>query len=259
MSHHSIIRSISKIMVILILLLNILTISGCYGKNNEYYDMEYDYYLKGSPIINIDLPDLCPIDLIATSQTNIFYKDEININIAYSTCFGSLRSNIIRTNYSYLNQKDKYFALYLCPYGDSEYQCLNSLTQYKYENTESGDLITKGPTFEEIQKVTDHFFLCGMPEEKALDKSYSCIDTPFYISDGSYYNHVESIKIPWDYLKQHQSVALMFVCFYYYEPSETCNLSGYFITYDVCIKISYEELNENFIKLNLDAKKWYYI
>ncbi len=259
MSHNSIIRSISKIMVILILLLNLLSLSGCYGKNNEYYDMEYNYYLKGSPIINSDISELSPMNLIVTSKDNIFNKDNITLNIAYTTCYSSLRSSIIRTNYSYLNQKDKYFALYLCPYGDSEYQCLNSLTQYKHENTESGDLITKGPTFEEIQNVKDNFFLYGMSEEKALCLGYSYIDTPFYISDGSYYKNVESITIPWDYLKQHQSVALMFVCFYYYEPSEICNLSGYFITYDVCIKISYSELNENSVKLDLEKKKWYYI
>ncbi len=245
MSNNKIIQSIAQAMTILLLIINALALSGCNSIEKGYHNMGYDYYFDGHPIINNQFWGYYPMSLVALSKTNTFNKDNITFDIAYSTCNYN-NEGFICYDYSYLGQKDKYFALYLCPYGNEDYQCLRPLIPDGYKDPETGDIITRCPSLEEIQNVKNHIFLNGISGERALTKEYAYLGSPLF------YQHIESITIPWDYLEQHKSIAVMLACFYYKESPEIYNYSGYSITYDVCVNISYKEIDENTIELNFN-------
>lgn len=245
MSNNRIIQLTAKAMIILVLMANILTLSGCNSIEKKYRDMGYDYYLDGRPIIHNAFWGYYPMSLVVLSKTNTFNKNDITFDIAYNTCNYN-DEGFICYGYTYLGQKDKYFTLYLCPYGNAEYQCLRPLIPDDHEEPDTGNIITKYPSLDDIQSVKDHIFLNGISGEMALTKDYA------YSGSFPFYHHIESITIPWSYLKEHKSIGIMFVCFYYEESPEIYNYSGYSIMYDVCVNISYKEIDENTIELNFN-------
>ncbi len=224
MSHNSIIRSISKIMVILILLFNILTLSGCENTN-----ISNAYICEGQPLFNRNYP---AIQMVVGYDTNIFNKNNIAFNLAYATHSSDDPKS---REYEPYYKNEMYFALYISPYD-------NVISDYFIPFKEYED---DGISLEEIKSIDNFIFVKGMKEEEAFSKEYLYKHTLF----KDFYNHVENVTIPWDYVKKcNNKIRIILIAFYY---SDSC--SGFRIACDCQINIYVKEINESQVVLKFEG------
>ncbi|MBR3845150.1 MAG: hypothetical protein IKM40_01055 [Clostridia bacterium] len=235
-------KKLTSLLLALIMLFTALTLSGCrmwpaYEPGYQYKlsDMDYEYALGGQ--IRWHHANYSYLNFIATSDTTTFNKDSVKFNIGYSTHQSQVDDPKIMY-YNGISCDHLYFALYLYD-GD--------ITSEKhFEKIELGF-----NTIEELSSIDGFTFIKGISEEEAFTKKYSLLITPFFISNGSVYQHVEEITIPREYVEQDQgSFMLEFICFMYVNDVE---IQGYYFPYtSLTIKFDYYRIDENTIEIRFN-------
>ena len=76
--------------------------------------------------------------------------------------------------------------------------------------------------------------------------------TPFFISNGSIYNHVEKITIPPEFVSENQGVfVLKFICFGY--RPQTNDYVAFFMKQ---IEFKYKKIDSDTIEIEFDKKNF---
>lgn len=199
MSHHSIIRSISKIMVILILLLNVLILSGCtfrqfysdFYTNSLYISKyEYKYYLSQ----RYDTTHTKVLKMFAFSNANKFDINNVSFELVYGThanvYYGRKNAHFYnKSNYS-LSHSDlgEYkFGIYICN-GENEFNILN----------EEHSLIS------DIENIEGHTLVNIISESQAFSDEYGYASLGQIFTTRERFRHKETIHIPIDYINKIQ-------------------------------------------------------
>ncbi len=200
--------------------------------------MEYDYIRKGR--ITWHHANYSPLHFIATSNKTTFNKDDVTFNIAYATH----QAQIDNPRYLYDSPPNDhtYFALYIYN-GDITFE-------EHFEKTATGF-----NTIEKLSNIDGFTFVKGINEEEALSKEYSLLITPFFISDGSVYQHTEEITIPREYVNQEQGTFMLeFICFQFENYAEP---HSYFPYTSLTIRFEYYEIDENTIEIRFNKMNWW--
>ncbi len=217
MSHNSIIRSISKIMVILILLLNILTLSGCTFKqffsdfytNNFYINKyEYKYYLSQK----YDTTHTKVLKMFAFSNVNKFDINDIYFELVYGThanvYYGRKNGRYYnKSNYSlsHFDLGEYKFGIYICA-GENEFNILNE------ENTLISD----------IESIEQHTLIKVISEDEAFSDEYGYASLCQIFTTRERFRHKETVHIPADYINKVQgSFVIKIAAFRFDEDQNT--------------------------------------
>ncbi len=218
-------KLIARVMLVVLLLSSALNFCSC--------DMKYKYILSSSRYAHQG--NYSPSHFVATSNTTVFDINDITFNIAYAT--HQIQKKNPKSSYPnvYGDNPILYFGLYICPYETTSEEFWN------FENQTYNDV-------DSFQNIEGYKFVNGITDEEAFTKEYALISTPFFISNGSIYNHVESITIPKEYITGDQGAFMLkFICFIYSEYIE-----GYRCLFVKGITFYYDKIDENIVKINFE-------
>ena len=228
----------ARVMLIILLLTSALSLGAC-NTSNKYSDMEYKYILTDKwwyqQISNYPIGHF-----VATSNTTVFNKNDITFNIAYAT--HQIQVKDAKSDYPDNHNSDTYmyFGIYICPDEGYQHEDFWKFADNKY------------PSIESLQNIEGYTFVNGITDDKAFTDEYALIPTPFFISDGSIYNHTEKVTIPIEYVSEkHGRFLMKFVCFYYKE-----NTNSFQCAFFNTIIFSYHELDEKTVEINFERKNF---
>ncbi|MBQ7872794.1 MAG: hypothetical protein IJ360_02345 [Clostridia bacterium] len=236
-------KKLTSLLLALIMLFTALTLSGCgtwpaYEPGYQYKlsDMDYEYALGGQ--IRWHHANYSYLNFIATSDTTTFNKDNVTFNIGYST-HQSQVDDPKSMYYRGISCDHVYFAIYIHDGKDGLPANQEQFRNKLYFNTP-----------EEFSKTEGITVVKGINEEEAFSKEYSLLITPFFISNGSVYQHVEEITIPREYVEQTEgSFMIEFSCFQYLNGIESQSYVPYTT---LTIKFDYYKIDENTIEIRFN-------
>ena len=222
-------KHIARIMLLILLLSSAINLAGC--------DMEYKYLLNAHRYSHDG--NYSPGHFVATSNKTIFNKNDITFNIAYAT--HQIQESNPKESYpnNYGNNPIMYFGVYICP------KAKTSKDFWEFENYQYTNIYS-------LQNIDGYTFVNGITDEQAFTNEYALIPTPFFISDGSIYNHTEDITIPPEYItEKYGAFVLKFICFCYSEKT-----NSYQCIFVRAIDFNYEELDDNTVKIKFEKKNF---
>ena len=223
------IKLIARVMLLVLLVTSVFSFVGC--------DMKYKYILSSQRYCPEG--NFSPSHFVATSDTTIFNKNDITFNIAYAT-YQSQQKNP-KSSYPNLYGENPimYFGLYLA-LDINSYEEFWSFYYQTYQDISS------------LQNIDKFTFIKGITDEEAFTEEYALTPTPFFISNGSIYNHVEKITIPPEFVSENQGVfVLKFICFGY--RPQTNDYVAFFMKQ---IEFKYKKIDSDTIEIEFDKKNF---
>ncbi len=229
-------KLIARIMLLVLLLASALSFAGCGRVPDGYYDpYDFEYYLSQ----NMRGDDATILKIWATSNKNVFDTNNITFILLYGTHanqyvgrqdtkFYDLERYL---EYGTRKYEDYTFALYICDWTMEHEDVF-------YEN------------IYDIENIVDHEFIKSINAEEAFSEEYGYIVENWFLLDGFLYNHIESITIPKEYIKENRGrFVIKLVAFY--ENSET---EQYLPQKVEDIVFEYEKIDVNTVKINFHEK-----
>ena len=230
-------KIVARVMLVILLISSTINFCSC--------DMKYRY-IKNSFESSHDHISYLPSYFVATSNTRFFDINDVTFNIAYAT--HQIQAKNPKAEYSNAlgETPPLYFGLYISPY-QITYEDF-----WGFENQEYNDISS-------LRNIEGYTFVNEITDEEVFTKEYALTPTPSFISNGSIYNHTESITIPNEYITgDHGGFMLKLICFFYREAAvdvlgEPIN-EGYYCMYVQHINFYYEKIYQNTIKIDFEYK-----
>ena len=229
-------RFVARVMLIIFLLTSALGLSGC---------EEHQGYPTEKYILNIEEKGyFSQLKMIATSNTQVFDKNDITLNLSYSMHASSTKgeSSLNNKGDGYSNKIENYDLKYCIYITDFESFC-----QIKNE----------GPhEFKDITKINNHLLVNQVSEEEALSQEYLRVYPKFAIGNGAeIYNHTESVTIPREFvLETSGRFVVVLVAFVWSEEDQS-----YYAYRSSRIEFDYVEINEDTVRIDMEKRYLYFI
>ena len=213
-------------MLLVFLLASAVSFVGC-GRGVEKYVLmkRYDTHLS------------CPIELQISSNSDVFSKDDITLNISYSMKTREYTGEEIKSYYYdlCLNNYDIVYGVYIVDIYD--YKAADADHRWNVND---------------INNLENHYFVKQITEQEALTEEFVSKSPWFAYGYGFYrYNHTESITVPQQFASGEQGTFVIAIIMFGILEDQSC------VALDSArIECDYKEMDENTIRINM--KDWKY-
>ena len=217
-------------MLLVLLLTSAFSFVGCSRGDNKYILMKS---------YNINYHS--PIDLTASSNSKIFSKENITLDLSYAMHSinhkGESDIEPDYYNYKYLQKYDIIYGLYIADSWD--YKSAN-YDRYWYTD--------------DIKNIENYHFVKMISEEEALSEKYLSVSPWFACGYGfDKYNHTEKITIPKEFASEKQGYFVIFITMF-----AVVN-NSYMAIDSAKIECYYNEIDENTIEIDMHDWKYFRI
>ena len=228
------IKFVARVMLLVLLLASALSFAGCAGYPTKKYIL--------STAVN-SFSNSSQIQLMVTSDTKIYSKDNITLDLSYS--MHSLNSN----QESSLETRNDFYSYAIKEY-DVSYGIYVTNVDIFNNGTHDYSLIAN-----DLELIDNCFFVKQLSEEQALSEEYLRISPKFAIGKGAdIYNHSELITIPKDYANKNEGTFFIYIIAFIW--SEKQNVYDSFE--ESRIECKYKEIDENTIEIEMEDWKVYF-
>ena len=225
----------ARVMLIILLLTSALSLGACEGYPNKKYVLTVDYDTNWNT---------SQIQLRATSDTKVFYKNDITFDLSYAThsinSKGESSLDITYDSYSRMVKNyDVYYGMYITD------------IQHIWEGNR------RPLAVDNLDSIEGHLFIKQLSEDEALSEEYAKISPYFAVSkyggSSSIYNHTESITIPKECITEKSGAFVIKIIAFYWDDE-----TGKYRSIDASrIEFYYKEIDENSIEIEMDDWKVY--
>ena len=218
-------RFVARVMLIIFLLTSVVSLVGCIRGLDKYVVTR-----------RRDTQWYTHIEMIVSSNTKVFLKGDVTLNLSYAMHMVESDGELIIKNYydSCIEEYDLIYGLYIADnddYKQAGFSCL------WYAN--------------DIENIEGYQFVKKISEEEALSDDYLGV-SPWFASGYGWieFNHTEVITIPKEYVSNRMGYFDIIITVF----GKTDN--SYVALDSVRVECFYKELDENTIEI--DMKDWEY-
>lgn len=211
----------ARVMLIILLFTSTVSFSACGKGVDKYVKMNY-------------LGDHVPMQMIISSNSKIFPKDDVTLNLSYGF-------QIILYNGELDNRNEYFIEEYELTYG------IYIADNYDYKNANNCSWYTT-----DIEDIDGYQFIKQISEEEALSEEYWVVFPYFAYGYGSEeYKHTERITIPKEYVNNPTGDFAIIITMFGATDGGT-----YIALRSMRVECYYTELDENTIEI--DMEDWDY-